>query len=270
MTALFDDAARERMRANQKIFAETFSYDGTPVRDMVIKPIPIPLARQYIAAFHYSHTMPDSTRFCYGGFLNGRLCGVACYGMGCAKSEYTALLPNIENGTYIELTRLWCANDYPRNTESKLIAESLKLLPPEIKLVISFADESEGHCGIIYQATNWYYLGMSGGGRMILLDNGVMKHTRLLGIYRLRHPEYRAYTNQELLDIIGGRYVVAGRKHRYVYLRGREKRELYKAIEDRIMPYPKCDKKQSLDESQMVNQIQGDKDCTQTNIYDFI
>lgn len=217
MTVKFDEQARKRMidRYNEN----DFTYNGEPVRNIVVKPISKSLAREYIASFHYTKTMPDSTRFAFAGYLNNKVCGVICYGMGAGKNQYTSLIPNIENGQYIELTRLWCANDYPRNTESRIISESLKLLPENIKLVVSFADESESHCGIIYQATNWIYCGKTNGGKMLLCENGIKKHPRLLGIYKLRHPEYKSLSNDELMRLLGYSYTEAGCKFRYIFAR---------------------------------------------------
>lgn len=256
MTVLFDEKARYDML--NYIDFDDFLYDGTPIRDMKVEELDAFVARKYIASFHYSHTFPDSTLFSYGGYLNGKLCGVVCYGMGCGKNQYTSLIPDIKNGEYLELTRLWCADSYPINTESKLISKSLKLLPKEIKLVVSFADEQEGHCGIIYQATNWYYCGMSAGGRSLVTKDGLKKHTRLLGIYRMRHPEYKEYSNEELLNLLGYSYTEAGKKYRYVYLRGthKEKKENYEFIKDKILPYPKVDKKEDTkDERESIKEV---------------
>lgn len=267
MTATFDNEARVKMSSAINLL--DLAYDGTPISSMVVKEIDCKIARPYIASFHYSHTMPDSTLFSYGAFMNDKLCGVACFGMGCGKNQYTALFPNIKNGEYVELTRLWCANDYPRNTESRLISQALKQLPKEIKVVISFADESEGHCGIIYQATNWYYLGKNEGGTQLVNQDGIKKHSRLLGIYRMRHPELKDYTNQELMDLLGYKTTEAGKKYRYVYLRGskRERKELYRQIEDKILPYPKIDKKKGIDDRSMLNQTVINRQ--QVTIFDF-
>lgn len=254
MTATFDRRATKKMLYDYS--RAEFVYDGTPIKEMIVKEVSCDFARDYIATFHYSKTMPDSSKYIYAGYLNGKLCGIIVYGMGCGKNQYTALIPDIKNGTYVELTRLWCVNSMPKNTESKLISESLKMLPKEIKLIISFADEAQGHCGIIYQATNWYYLGQNGGGKMLLTESGVKKHTRLLGIYRMRHPEYKEYTNEELMEKLGYTYTESGRKHRYVYLRGtkREKKEMYELIKDKIQPYPKIDKKPSISEMEILEE----------------
>ena len=252
MTATFDKIARNNLIKNFN--HSDYVYEGTPIREMVVRQIDSELAREIISTFHYSKTYPDSTLYCYGGYLNGKLIGVICYGMGCGKNQYTSIYPKIENGSYLELTRLWVANDMPRNSESKLISTSLKMLPSQYKLIVSFADESKGHCGIIYQATNWYYLGKNGGGKMIE-KNGITKHTRLLGIYKMRHPEYKDMTNDELMKLLGYHYVEGGKKHRYVYLRGNKKdrKNIYIYIKDKILPYPKIDKKKGLSEQEIVD-----------------
>lgn len=258
MTVRADEAARAYMRS--RLSFDDMEWDGvTPVHEMRVERVTAKFARPYIASFHYSHTMPDSTRFAFAGYIGNRLCGVICYGMGCGKNQYTALIPDIENGEYIELTRLWCADSFPRNTESKLISESLRMLPPEIKLVVSFADEAQGHAGTIYQATNWLYCGRNGGGRQLLTESGVRKHPRLLGIYRMRHPEYRDVSNGDLMELLGYQWVDGGRKHRYVMLRGskNERRRLLKSVADKIQPYPKMGEKQDkLTDAQMIDNVE--------------
>lgn len=194
------------------------------------------MARGYIAAFHYSHTMPDSSKYIYGLFYGSILCGVCVFGMGCGKNQYTAICPNIQNGEYVELTRLWLEDSLGKNTESWFISRCLKLLPKEVKLVVSFSDEKRGHYGYIYQATNFVYLGKNGGGKMLLTEDGIEKHPRLLGIYRMRHPEYRGMDNDSLMGLLGYTYIMGGRKHRYVYVRDKH---MKKELKLNGMPYPK-------------------------------
>lgn len=270
MTIRFDELARKEMHS---AFNDSdFQWNGLPVRTMRVIPIPVKEARKYIATFHYSATMPDSTRFTYAGFLGDRLCGIICYGMGCGKNQYTSLFPDIKNGHYLELTRLWCPDDMPKNTESKLISQSLKQLPPEIEVVISFSDESKSHSGTIYQATNWHYVGVNKGGRMLAKD-GIEKHPRLLSIYRMRHPELKDMPTEELRKLLGYEYVPAGRKHKYVYLRGRRRRALYHQIKDRILPYPKFDKAVGLTEAEIIRNWSTEidpEDSVQISLFDLI
>lgn len=239
MTKVFDDKARENLV--KQFNPNDFKYNGVPVKEMKVKPMTVKEARPYIATFHYSQTMPDSTKYVFGGYYDDKLCGIVAYGMGTGKNQYLSVIPTIENGQYLELTRLWCANDMPRNTESKLISTSLKMLPQSIKLIISFADDSKKHVGTIYQATNWYYLGSNKGGKTLICEDGIVKHTRLIGMYKKRHPELKKLSNEEVMEKYGWKYGEAGNKHRYVYTRGtkKEKKEMYKQFQSKVQPYPK-------------------------------
>jgi hypothetical protein len=62
-----------------------------------------------------------------------------------------------------ELNRLWCADGLPKNIESRFIGwclRELKKLRPNL-ILVSYADGSKHHVGIVYQATNWMYTGQS-------------------------------------------------------------------------------------------------------------
>jgi hypothetical protein len=266
LTKKFDDNARAILIGGFN--GEDYQYNGVAVKDMVVKQITCKEARPYIATFHYSKTMPDSTKFVFAGYLGDKLCGIVTYGMGTGKSQYSSIIPQIQNGEYVELTRLWCAQEMPKNTESKLISTSLKMLPKEVKLVISFADSSKEHVGTIYQATNWYYLGSNKGGKTLICEDGVVKHTRLLGIYKMRHPELKKLPNDEIMAMYGWKYGVAGGKHRYVFIRGskKEKREMLKCFADKIKEYPKVSSttREKLSEYEIVRNEMPEvvcKDC---------
>ena len=72
---------------------EELEYNNIPVKDMIVKQVSVKFARPYIATFHYSSTMPDSTKFVYAGFFDDKLAGLVVYGMGTGKNQYTALIP---------------------------------------------------------------------------------------------------------------------------------------------------------------------------------
>lgn len=147
MTKTFDDKARKEYLDKQNF--EELSYNDIPVSQMMVKQVYVKFARPYIATYHYSKTMPDSTKYVYAGYYGDKLAGIIVFGMGSGKNQYTALFPNIQNGQYLELTRMWSADDMPRNTESKLISEAIKLLPEEVEILVSFADPSQNHAGYI-------------------------------------------------------------------------------------------------------------------------
>ena len=239
MTKVFDDKSRVLLAS--RLFSETLDHNGMAVREMEVRKTTVSFAREYISTYHYTKTMPDSTMFVFAGWYGETLAGIIVFGMGSGKNQYTALVPEIKNGEYLELTRLWSPDGMPRNTESKLIMKSISMLPKEIKLIVSFADPSRNHAGTIYQATNFYYCGMSAGGKVLVTEDGIEKHPRLLGIYRMRHPEYKDLSNDELMQMHGWVYRESSPKHRYVMLRGSktERKNLFKYINPLIQSYPK-------------------------------
>jgi hypothetical protein len=68
---------------------------------------------------------------------------------------------------------LCCIDDTPKNTESYFIGHTLRWLRDntEIKKVISYADETYNHKGVIYKASNFKHLGMTKNGKVIVYKN---------------------------------------------------------------------------------------------------
>jgi hypothetical protein len=217
MTTAFDDKSVNLLQFSS--FFEEFP-DGTerPI-ELVVTPVTIAFARGFISKYHYLQSMPDSTLFCYAGHYGTKLAGIIVFGMGGSKSRYTTIIPEIQNGEYCELTRLWCHDLAPKNTESRIISEALKMLPVNIKLVVSYADDGQGHSGIIYKATNWIYMGKTESGSILVDKNGKRLHPRLLGIYKMRHEKYRDLSDTELMKELEYTKEEGSFKHKYVYLR---------------------------------------------------
>lgn len=243
MTMKFDNNARKDLENSFD-----FGWLDEPqeaVREMVVREIPAKFARGYIAKNHYSKTFPDSTMFCFAGYLGDKIAGIITYGMGTSVNQYTSVFADIQKGEYLELTRLWSADTMPRNTESKIISESMKQLPKKIKLIVTFADPSQGHIGYIYQATNALYIGKSMGGTMLITKEGIVKHQRLIGIYRMRQEKLKNKSSQEIIDYLGWKKIKSAPKHKYVYLRGKKKdiKKMKEDIKEKIKKYPKLQKR---------------------------
>lgn len=61
-------------------------------------------------------------------------------------------------GVTWELARLWIDDAMPKNTETWFVArgiEYIKGFRPEVDILVSYADPSAGHAGVIYKAGNW-------------------------------------------------------------------------------------------------------------------
>lgn len=92
----------------------------------------------------------------FGLFCNGVIVGVCCYGQPSAPIQKYAFADR--DFRLYELTRL-VVDSNVKNGASYLISHSLKMLKEKPSAIISYADSSYGHCGIVYQATNWVYTG---------------------------------------------------------------------------------------------------------------
>lgn len=60
----------------------------------------------------------------------------------------------------LEITRVACSPDAPKNTASKAVSEVLRTLAAEgYQWIFTYADSAQGHHGGIYQALNGIYVG---------------------------------------------------------------------------------------------------------------
>lgn len=67
-----------------------------------------------------------------------------------------------------ELSRLWVDDSMPKNTETWFIAQTINWIQRnrhDVKILVSYADPSRGHQGVIYKAANWKSDGRTDQGR---------------------------------------------------------------------------------------------------------
>ncbi|MBT6501613.1 MAG: hypothetical protein HOK67_17100 [Deltaproteobacteria bacterium] len=116
----------------------------------------------------------------------------------------------------MELRRLCCIDNTPKNTESYFISKTLILLRKiGIRKVLSLADPNYGHNGGIYKASNFTLLGeeRGGGSRDIFID-GEKIHSRTA------FARYGASGQKKLSEILHEKTVVVKEKKRklvYIY-----------------------------------------------------
>lgn len=129
--------------------------------------------------FHYAKTIaPRAYDNAYSVFnSNNDFCGVICFGMGA--NAQIGMPFGLKQGEAVELIRV--ALNGKQEVTSKVVSLGLKLLKknnPLVKLVISYADKEQNHNGIIYQATNWYYIGDSESSGVEYFINGKWRHSK--------------------------------------------------------------------------------------------
>lgn len=219
------------------------SASGGSPADMTLSRISVAAARPWIVAGHYSGTMPDATIDSFAGYYGDDLAGIVTFGPGASIGQFRRLDEEIQQREVRELTRLWSPDGMPKNTESRLISLSLAALSG-VLLVVSYADPSQGHMGVVYQATNFTYLGMttSTGSRYQTPDGGSV-HAKLLTVYRQRHPG-RWQNGKEVAEEMGLVAIPNPAKHRYAIAvgpRSYRRRRLESTLREMALPYPKKD-----------------------------
>jgi hypothetical protein len=110
--------------------------------------------------------------------------GALVFAVSCSENVRASILGTGTEGGVTELHRLHILDGTPKNTESWFISKCIKSLRtdmPEIKVVISFADPTEGHVGTIYQATNALYYGTSENAVFYIDCSGRVRHPRQHG-----------------------------------------------------------------------------------------
>lgn len=234
MTRAFDLSAATRPCLFEDVAIATRA-DRLKVEQVAVKEV-----RRSIVMGHYSGVMPDAVQECFGAYADGILVGAAAYGPGGNSKTLGAIIPGFDNSTGRELVRVWAHESAPGNTVSRMVGASLKMLPKSVGLVVTFADSGQGHVGTIYQALNFFYLGMSSKGVRYIDRDGVEVTSRLANIYRMRNPErFGSMSLQEVRTELGWIPVVSHPKHRYAIGVGVAKRKVNRRLAEMSVPYPR-------------------------------
>ena len=197
-----------------------------------IKQIDYASAMSVVVEKHYLHRKAPCS-IAFGLFdADSSLKGVICYGTPSSAPLRRGLAGKENASNVVELTRLWVCDSVPRNGESFLISRTVARAGKEI--VVSFAEIQQGHTGIVYQAANWMYTGLSAKRTNWTID-GVTSHCQTLA---------DKYTAVEIREKFGKSFSLQPRprKHRYVFIvaNRRRRKELIASLRYPILPYPKA------------------------------
>jgi hypothetical protein len=115
-------------------------------------------AKYAVEHWHYSKRMPKSKLAKFGVWEGGKFVGCVIFGVGATPE--IAKPYELKSTEVCELVRVALAKH--KTPVSRIIAICLRKLRkamPGLRLVVSFADTSQGHHGGIYQAGNWLLVG---------------------------------------------------------------------------------------------------------------
>jgi len=152
----------------QYIYSSQSSLWGEPEllgfgsNQFYIKEIDRNLANDIIVKNHYSKKFYNATYIHLGLFVNEEIKGVLQYGYAMNPASCGSVVEGTQKDEYLELNRMWIADNVGEYPESRAISYSLKYIRrkyPKIKWIQSFADERCGGFGIVYQACSFDYYG---------------------------------------------------------------------------------------------------------------
>jgi len=203
---------------------------------MIIKKIARIDCEPFIIGIHYAKRWP-SISYAFGLFDEDELIGVVTYGTPPSAPLKRGLAGDEFKGDVIELNRL-CLKYNRKNEASQLVGASLRMIG-ENKIIVSFADTEQEHKGIIYQATNFTYHGLSAKRTDWKVKGKEHLHGQTIA------DEFRGVKNraQAMRDKYGDGFYLKPRprKHRYIYVIGNKKfkKAARKAIKYKEEKYPK-------------------------------
>ena len=187
--------------------------------------------------WHYSGCIPKSKLSKVGVWENGAFIGVVIY--GCGATPNLGRPYNLAQNECIELVRVALRNH--ESPVSRIVAIANKWMHkanPNLRLIVSFADTSQGHHGGIYQAGNWIYSGQGNAAKFYMI-HGKLTHPRTLGLAGLVqniHGAKQRDPNATVVNVPG--------KHRYLMPLDAEMRARILPL---AKPYPKRDKQAMAD-----------------------
>jgi hypothetical protein len=192
---------------------------GIPeLKDSEVRKISYNDVKYLILNVHYARRMP-SISFSYGLFEKDEMVGIVTYGSPASPYLCKGVCGVEYKHDVIELNRLVLVNN-KKNQASYLISASLKMLPKP-RIVVSYADTAQNHCGVVYQATNFLFTGTSKPRTDMAGKDG--KHSR----HHLGDRSNRVYRSA---------------KHRYITFVGNksQRKEYARALKYEVQPYPKA------------------------------
>ena len=145
------------------------------VRNFWVKRVPRSDVSGFIERWHYSGTINGCIAdYCYALFHEHTMIGAMFYGRMAMANQYRRFCA--DPARVIELRRLCCIDDTPKNTESFFIGKTLRLLRADWRddgIVVSYADREHGHSGTIYRAANFTELAPIKGAKVIIYQGRV-------------------------------------------------------------------------------------------------
>ena len=173
---------------------------------------------------HYLKRLP-SIMYAFGLYNGNDLVGVCTFSTPPSLNLCIGVCGKEFKDEVLELNRLFLVKN-EKNLASFFVSRALKMLPKP-SIVVSYADKNSGHCGYVYQATNFIYTGLSEKRTELRTDTGLHSRT-----------DWKPKKEGEVRE-----YVARPRKHRYIYFTGSkaERKLRRQKLNYKVLDYPKTE-----------------------------
>jgi hypothetical protein len=145
-------------------------------KEIVLKPIQSTTANEACRRWHYSGKVVNNSCLHFGVFWHGKLEGVMQFGPSLDKRKMLGLVEGTGWHEFLELNRMAFSDVLPRNSESRALAISMKLIrknAPQVKWIVSFSDGCQSGDGTIYRAAGFVLTGMTINKSILELPDGL-------------------------------------------------------------------------------------------------
>ena len=149
---------------------------------MRVEKVSYKVAKKWLLNYHYAKRTCN-IMYSFGLFLGDKLSGVITFGMPPSSTLCSSICGSEFKKNVLELNRLITLDNLPKNSLSKFVSESIKMIGKDV-IIVSFADANQNHNGYIYQATNFIYTGVSSNTSKLVDKFGNEFHFRNIGHYQ--------------------------------------------------------------------------------------
>jgi len=187
-------------------------------KEIIVKVIPAKIANEFVKKHHYSGKVVPNSTLHFGAFLDNRLHGVLSYGSPMVKKNVIHFIENTKWNEIIELNRMAFDDYLPKNSESRCISITIKLIKqnaPHIKWILSFSDGNLCGDGTIYRASGFQLIGVNKNTSTYQLPTGEVVCSLTSSAHRTKESNGKSGT-QWIKD--NGGKKLDGFQMRYIYL----------------------------------------------------
>ena len=196
-------------------------------KEIIVKVIPSKIANEFVKKHHYSGKVVPNSKLHFGCFLDNRLHGVLSYGSSMRKDLIKPLIKNTGWNEFIELNRMAFDDFLPKNSESRCIAITIRLIKknaPHIKWIISFADGTQCGDGTIYRASGFVLTGIKENSQLAINPTNKKIEHKITAFHNGNEYDFKNWAK------------VKGFQLRYIYLIDKTCK-----INAEILPFSKID-----------------------------